>query len=216
MRQHRAAFPSRRRWLALLTAIGVIGAALWLLGRQLPGQHASGPAGARQLTASADQWAAVYGTSPTAGSGPPPKVGAAAPDFRLRGLDDVPLSLGQFRGQTVVLTFWATWCAPCRVEFPAFEAAYQRYAAQGLVVLAVDVGEGRDEVRQFLQQVGATFPTVIDSDSAVVQRYRLLGLPTTFIIDTTGAIRAQQLGPLTTASLTKKLRQAGLVTAGRP
>jgi thiol-disulfide isomerase/thioredoxin len=138
-----------------------------------------------------------------------PKVGAQAPDFTLTGLDGTPVRLSDFRGKTVLLNFWATWCGPCRKEFPELVNLSQQEGDRGLVVLAVDVSESRDDVARFAQELGVTFPIVLDSESTVAHSYRLVGLPTSFFVDGGGVVRAQQLGPLTEASLASKLGLTG-------
>ncbi len=138
-----------------------------------------------------------------------PKVGAQAPDFTLTGLDGTSVRLSDFRGKTVLLNFWATWCGPCRKEFPELVNLSQLEANHGLVVLAVDVSESRDDVARFAQELGVTFPIVLDSESTVAHSYRLVGLPTSFFVDGDGVVRAQQLGPLTEASLASKLGLTG-------
>lgn len=122
-------------------------------------------------------------------------IGALAPDFLLESLGGGELRLTDFRGRPVVLNFWATWCQPCRKEMPQFVRAYDEFGDQGLVVLAVNLQEGKSIVRPFADDFGMTFPIAIDRDGEVGDRYRLLGLPTTFFIDRDGVIRTAFTGP---------------------
>src|SRR5579883_1211316 len=145
--------------------------------------------------------------------GSAPKLGSVAPEITIAGLNGQPLSLSAFRGKVVLVNFWATWCEPCKQEFPVLVQAYKQYADDGLVILGVDVEESPAAVAQFAQAFGASFPVGIDGDSSVVLRYRLVGLPTSFFVDRTGVLRAEQFGPLSGTSLRKQLAAAGLQPA---
>ena len=125
------------------------------------------------------------------------KVGVEAPDFVLAGTDGHPVALSDFRGKTVILNFWATWCAPCRAEMPDLQAAFnERAEDDDFVVLAVDVAEPAGAVDSFVEEFGLTFPIVIDTEQEVAQHYGLLGLPASFFIDAEGIVRSVQLGPV--------------------
>ncbi len=129
-----------------------------------------------------------------------PAVGHRAPDFVLRDPDGQPVELSRILGEhAVLLNFWATWCPPCREEMPTMERAYRDYKARGLTVLAVSIDAGseasvRAKVKAFMKELKLTFPAVLDVEGEVVRRYRLRGLPTTFLIDRTGMIRSEELG----------------------
>jgi peroxiredoxin len=124
-----------------------------------------------------------------------PKEGALAPDFLLERLDAGELRLSDFRGRPVVLNFWATWCAPCRKEIPQFVDAYDRYETEGLIVIGLNLQEGKSIVGRYAEDFGMNFPIAIDRDGEVGDRYRLLGLPTTFFIDRDGVISSVFTGP---------------------
>ena len=121
--------------------------------------------------------------------------GALAPDFLLETMDDSELRLSDLRGQPVVLNFWATWCKPCRQEMPRFVEAYDAHAKEGLVIVAVNLQEGKGIVRPFAEDYGMDFPIAVDRDGEVGDRYRLIGLPTTYFIDRHGVIRSIYTGP---------------------
>lgn len=120
-----------------------------------------------------------------------PNEGFAAPDFTLAALDGGEISLSELRGQVVVLNLWASWCLPCRAEMPAMEAVYQARRDEGLVILAVNstVQDNEAEAAAFVEELGLTFPILLDREGTVSQRYRLQALPTTFFIDRQGVIR---------------------------
>ena len=128
--------------------------------------------------------------------------GDEAPDFLLTVLNGEPVKLSDFRGKTVVLNFWASWCPPCRAEMPEFQELWEQRGPDGgddLVILAVDflkddtVGAAAD----FVEDFELTFPVLFDTtDSDVAARYGVRGLPATYFIDREGVIRARNLGPV--------------------
>ena len=128
--------------------------------------------------------------------------GELAPDFVLRTLDGGQARLSDYRGKTVVLNFWASWCPPCREEMPEFQELWEQRGADGsddLVILAVDRirEDSEGAVEGFTDEVGVTFPVLFDTAGGDVEaRYRVLGLPATYFIDRDGVIRARNLGPV--------------------
>ena len=123
--------------------------------------------------------------------------GTPAPDFTLSTLDGGTVALGDLRDRPVLINFWATWCPPCRLEMPLIEEAFQAKKAQGLVVLAVDIAESRAEVERYIKEGGYTFPVVLDADGSLSARYRVTGLPETFLVDRGGIIRFRLAGAYT-------------------
>ena len=133
-----------------------------------------------------------------------PHPGARAPDLDFKTLDGTRVRLSEFRGHPVVVTFWATWCPPCREEFPALVAAHQRHAADGLRILAVnqrDQETGEADIRQFLGEFPVPFPVTLDPRGRSRRAYQLLGLPTTVFIDSAGVIQRILRGPLGASDL---------------
>ena len=125
-----------------------------------------------------------------------------APDFRLQDLDGRVVMLSDFRGKTVVLNFWASWCPPCREEMPEFQALWDERGAEGsddLVVLAVNFlrDDSVGAATNFIQANDFTFPVIFDTTRGeVAQRYGVRGLPATFFIDRNGIVRTTALGPV--------------------
>ncbi len=177
-----------RRIVFPVLVIAAIAAAIWWLDYRQEGGSFS-PAGERY--GPSDLPAALA----PAGASVDPQEGALAPDFLLERLDGGEMRLSDFRGQPVVLNFWATWCAPCRKEIPQFVEAYNRFKQQNLVVIGLNLQEGKSIVEPFARDFGMDFPIAIDRDGEVGDQYRLLGLPTTFFIDRGGVIRSVFTGP---------------------
>ena len=120
----------------------------------------------------------------------------AAPDFRLPDMDGTDHALSDFRGQVVMLNFWATWCPPCRREMPSMQRLYQKFSDSGLVVVAVNQWEDPDLVFEFTGRLSLepTFPILFDRESRTAEQFQVKGLPTTFLIDREGMIRFQAIG----------------------
>ncbi len=135
-----------------------------------------------------------------------PLRGHPAPDFTLPALDGGLVTLSDLQGQPVVLNFWATWCPPCQAEMPELQAAYDAYAAGGLVVLGVNQGEDAATVKAFLDERRLTFPVALDEQYAASQRYQVNSLPTTFFIDRDGVIREIVIGQMNAALLKQQLK----------
>lgn len=125
-----------------------------------------------------------------------PRIGQPAPDFTLSDLQGQPVTLSELRGRPVVINFFATWCAPCRIEMPLLQAVYEHYGADGLVVIGVDTQEPLILVQEFVNLRGVTFPVVIDPTGQVVEGYRARAYPTSIFIDATGVVTDVHRGVL--------------------
>ncbi len=139
--------------------------------------------------------------STTGGAPPPsPREGFSAPGFSIELLDDAEVetfvSLADYRGQVVMINFWATWCTPCRTEMPAIEKVYQEYKDQGFVVLGLNTTfqDSEGEVRAFVNELGLNFPIILDRSGEVSREYQLRGLPSTFFVDRKGVIQSVVIG----------------------
>ncbi|MFO1078916.1 MAG: TlpA disulfide reductase family protein [Planctomycetota bacterium] len=124
----------------------------------------------------------------------PPSASMPAPDFSLAGPKASKVSLAQFRGQVVMLNFWATWCGPCRQEMPLLEAMYKKYKPMGFTLIGVNVEPDSKAAEAFLQKLPVSFPVAFDTDSAVSKLYKVQGMPSTVIIDRKGNARVLHKG----------------------
>ncbi len=148
-----------------------------------------------------------YG-SPDGGTAP--SVGREAPDFTLRDLDGQAHQLTELRGRPVLINFWATWCAPCRLEMPTLVSRYQQSQAApsggaGLEILAVAINSTPDTVMAFRKEFGLRFPVLLDTDSQILNRYQVGAIPTSYLVDRAGTVRWIQVGVWTDALLREKL-----------
>ena len=124
-----------------------------------------------------------------------PQIGQPAPDFTLTTLDGKRVSLAAFRGKTLVLNEWATWCPPCREETPDLIAAAKKFSAKGDVVfLGVDSTEAAPIVRAFVASKGLSYAQAIDGDKTFSKTYDVRAFPTTFVIGADGVLRARYVG----------------------
>jgi thiol-disulfide isomerase/thioredoxin len=115
-------------------------------------------------------------------------------DFTLDSLDGKKVSLSSYKGSLVFLSFWATWCPPCRKEMPGLQALYEKLKAKGLVIVAVDLAEYKKVVSDFIKKNGYTFPVLLDSTGAIGGGYGAQSIPTNYIIDRKGNIIARKVG----------------------
>lgn len=136
---------------------------------------------------------------------PAPWAGHPAPDFTLTDLEGRQWTLSELQGKPVVLNFWATWCLHCRREMPAIGAVYERFVDQGFVVVAVDVLESHDRAAAFAEELGLTFPVLLDSNGKVADAYRVRFIPTSFFVDKEGFISDKHTGPMTEETIEKYL-----------
>jgi peroxiredoxin len=146
----------------------------------------------------------------------PLTVGKVAPDFELPGLDEKQVRLSDFRGKVVFLNFWATWCKPCREEMPSMEILYKNFERDGLVVLAVSIDRvtTKKDIPPFVKGMSLTFPVLVDSWGQTDKRYKLMGVPETYIIDQQGVLREKVIGPKDWTVLDNLTTITGLLKAG--
>ena len=127
----------------------------------------------------------------------PLTVGKVAPDFNLPDLNEKEIRLSDFRGKVVFVNFWATWCKPCREEMPSMEVLYKNFEKDGLVILAISIDRvtTKKDIPPFVKSLNLTFPILVDSWGQTDKRYKLMGVPETYIIDQQGILREKVIGP---------------------
>ncbi len=137
------------------------------------------------------------------------QLGGSAPDFTSRDLNGNKVGLTDFRGDSVLLTFWATWCTACRDEMPALQSLRDRYRARGFEVLAVNYREtSTDRMRQYLAGLNVNFKSVIDPDGTIAAAYGVdIGLPVNILIDHSRTVSRIFIGDAPTATLQSAIEQ---------
>lgn len=116
-------------------------------------------------------------------------VEQSAPDFTLEALDGPNLRLQEYRGQVVLINFWASWCGPCRQEMPVLDRLHQRYEEAGFAVLGVNVEGKRAPAEKIAKQAKVSFPVLIDAGQRVSKEYDLEAMPSTVVVDRDGTVR---------------------------
>ena len=119
-----------------------------------------------------------------------------APAFKLSARGGKTVDLAQFKGQVVMINFWATWCGPCRQEMPLLEDIYKKYKPMGFTMLAVNVEPDSKAADDFLNKLSkpVTFPVAYDVDSKVSKLYKVPGMPSTVFVDRKGNVRVLHKG----------------------
>ncbi|MCA9829659.1 MAG: TlpA disulfide reductase family protein [Dehalococcoidia bacterium] len=141
-----------------------------------------------------------------------PTVGELAPDFALLDARDGSVrKLSDFRGTPVLINWYASWCGPCRAEIPEFNAVLNSPGGAGMVVLGVDYQESASRAVSILDELSASFPAVLDTDGKVADHYRVGNrLPSTFLVDKDGILRAMKIGQITPDELPDLLATIGV------
>lgn len=175
-------------WLVVITVVVVAGAGWISVSRSLVGSGSTAAAGGPLE--------------------PAPVAGHPAPDFELQTPAGETIRLSDHFGRPIIVNFWATWCGPCRAEFPEFQQAAVDNADTLLIIgvnsTSVDQAEA---VPAFLDEFGITFPVLLDKSGEVVDAYHVLGLPTTVFIDSSGKINEVFTGPLNKAYIESKIEE---------
>ena len=122
-----------------------------------------------------------------------------APDFTLQTTEGESVTLSDFRGKPVMLTFWAIQCPACKLQAPYIQAFHDEWSSERMALLTIDVGDSPAFVQDFVTQQGYTYPVLLDPQGVVGQAYGIPGVPVTFFIDAEGIGRAYKIGPFQSA-----------------
>lgn len=185
-----------REMLAVMLIVALaIGAAVVLSGR---------PTGSGRSSAESPDPASFRQPTVSARSGQALTVGETAPDFTLKALGGQDVTLSSLQGHPVLINFWASWCAPCRVEMPDLVRTYEAHKADGLVILAINTTfqDSVPDAQAFAKEFNMIFPVLLDETGAVARdRYRLRGLPVSFFVDRQGIIVRRQIGAMSSKQI---------------
>lgn len=128
-------------------------------------------------------------------------VGLKAPDFELENLLGEKVKLSDFEGKKVMLNFWATWCPPCKAEIPDMQKFYLE-EGNDIVILAVNI-DPENDVAGFAEQMGVTFPILLDKKNNVNKIYQIISIPTSYFIDERGLIQYKHIGAMDIKAMRK-------------
>ncbi|MGE5630388.1 MAG: TlpA disulfide reductase family protein [Caulobacteraceae bacterium] len=124
-------------------------------------------------------------------------------DFTLEDLDGNKVTLSSYKGKKLYINFWATWCPPCKAEMPDIEKLYQETKDSDLVILAVNIGEDKKTVQDFIKKNNYHFKVLLDTDSKVAQLYQASSIPTSYFVDSEGYLDDGMVGAMPLESMRK-------------
>jgi len=128
----------------------------------------------------------IFAASSLASSG---MEGQQAPDFALKSSTGENLRLSEYRGDVVMINFWATWCGPCRQEMPLLDELYSRYQRVGFNLLGVNIDDDSNRAMNMIEELGVNFPVLFDARKEVSKLYEVEAMPVTVIVDREGTVR---------------------------
>lgn len=128
----------------------------------------------------------VFAATSLASSG---MIGKQAPDFALKSSTGQNLRLSEYRGEVVMINFWATWCGPCRQEMPLLDDLYNRYERVGFQLLGVNIDDDSNRAMAMMRELGVNFPVLFDASKDVSKLYEVNAMPVTVILDREGNVR---------------------------
>ncbi len=128
----------------------------------------------------------VFAASSLASSG---MEGQPAPDFALKSSSGANLRLSEYRGDVVMINFWATWCGPCRQEMPLLDELYARYQRVGFNLLGVNIDDDSRRAMKMIDELGVSFPVLFDARKEVSKLYEVEAMPVTVLVDREGRVR---------------------------
>jgi cytochrome c biogenesis protein CcmG/thiol:disulfide interchange protein DsbE len=136
-----------------------------------------------------------------------PRSSGVAPDFSLTGFDGRPFTLSDYRGQVVIVNFWASWCPPCREEAAYLEQTWRKYEGKGVVFVGVDWVDTQKEALAYIKEFDITYINGPDVGTVAAQAYNIQGVPETFFVAKNGELRGVHIGPLASPQLDDKIEE---------
>ncbi len=133
-------------------------------------------------------------------------VGATAPAFASVTPEGQAVAYSATKGQPTVLRFWADWCKYCEGEMKALAPVIDRHPTDGLVILAVNVGQDKNTIAAFMKKLEVPYPALLDENAAIAKQYGVVGLPTTYFVDRAGIIQAKIVGEADAATFERQLQ----------
>jgi cytochrome c biogenesis protein CcmG/thiol:disulfide interchange protein DsbE len=134
----------------------------------------------------------------------PAAVSYPAPELTLKDPDGRQHAIADYRGKVLLVNLWATWCPPCKAEMPTLKSFYEKHADQGFIVVALDQGDGADDVKTFTASYELSFPVLLDPNFEAESAFRTMGyLPSSYVIDRDGTVRLAWTGAITANMLEK-------------
>ena len=130
-----------------------------------------------------------------------------AADFVLTDVSGKEVRLSALRGHPILLTFWASWCEPCKTEMPEIQKAYEQHKDRGFVVLAVNFAEKAEKAKTFAEKWELSFPVLVDRRANVASQYSVVSLPVSLFIDSEGLVRERVFGGTLTAGMIDRILQ---------
>lgn len=187
-----------KKYLILAVIIGLVGWAVY------SNMNKSQAIGGKAVQTAPSQQNANQTANLTTGL----KKGNLAPDFTLTTSDGKTVKLSDFRGKKVILNFWATWCPPCRQEIPDMIKYYEANKDKNVVILGVNLTDSEknpENVTTFLKDNGITYPILFDTKADVSNRYQIINIPTSYVLDTKGIIREIKIGAMAYQDMNRML-----------
>jgi peroxiredoxin len=131
----------------------------------------------------------------------PARVGKPLGDFNLKDINGQSVHLSDYKGKTVLVNAWATWCPPCKAEMPDLNAYYQAHQADGFMLLAINAGDPASDAAAFASQKGLAFPVLLDPNTSYLNSLGIHSFPTSILVGTDGFVKTIHVGMFTPQAL---------------
>ena len=135
----------------------------------------------------------------------PARKGALLGNLTLTDVNGKQVQLSDYAGRPVLINAWATWCPPCQAEMPDLNAYYKAHSSQGFVILAINAGESSAQASNFANQLGLTFPILLDPSESLMDALHIADFPTSILVGRDGVVKAIHIGRMTPAMLEEEI-----------